>query len=172
MFKTACFCVCVCGGGPTTMFTTACHCVCVWWGPHYHVHNSVSPCVCVCMCWRAYYHVYNSLSLCVCVFEAHYHVHNSLSLCVCVCGGGHISMFTTACHYVCVCWRAHYHVHNSLSLCVCVVGGTLPCSQQPASHCYLVPGESSLHPAFKFKILSTNLCQSLLPSLETSREEL
>jgi hypothetical protein len=57
-------------------------------------------------------------------------------------------------------------------VCVCVVGGTLPCSQQPVTLRYLAPGESSLHPAFIFKTLFTNLCESLLRSLETAREEL
>ena len=156
------------------MFTTACHVhVCVVEGTLPCSQKSVTVCVCVCVC--------------VCG-GGHTTMFTTVWHCMCVCGGGHTTMFTTVCHCMCVWWGAHYHVHNSLSLCVCggghttmfttvchsvcVVEGTLPCSQQPAIHLYLVPGESSLHPAFLFKTLSTNLCQSLLPSLETSREVL
>jgi len=179
--------VCVCGGGHTTMFTTACHCLCVVGGRIACSQQPVTVCVCVvggtlscsqqpvtvCVWWGAHYHVHNSLSLSVCggghttTFTTACH-----SMCVCVCGGGHTTMFATACHSMCVRGGGHTTMFTTACHCVCLVRGTLPCSQQPATHRYLVPGESSLHPAFIFKTLSTNSCQSLLPSLETSREEL
>jgi len=66
--------------------------------------------------------------------------HNTLFTTACqgVCGGGHTTMFKTAFHYVCVCGEGHITTFTTARHCVCVVEGRLPCSQKPVTVCVCV----------------------------------